>query len=249
MGRTRKNNDKEEEEAKKRHIQSLCDACCIRSLKPWIRASLCCADNSFLEALVPTAQMPHEIGPSSDARIYTEEIIKSLAQQSREEPTYQTQEFQGNQCTQKLQTTTKSNDPQQPQTSESTDTTAPGAQRSSEDSGCQTRQLQGDQYTQKLQTTKQSDDSQQPQTSENTNTTAPGDQYSRKKSTVQSQEPQRNRFTQKPQTIKQPSDLQQPPTSKSTVTTAPSQSSPQPQTFESTEVTVPVSLLVLKFPA
>lgn len=76
MGRTRKNNDKEEE-AKKRHIQSLCDACCIRSLEPWIRASLCYADNSFLEALVPTAQMPHEIGPSSDARIYTEEIIKS----------------------------------------------------------------------------------------------------------------------------------------------------------------------------
>ncbi|RAH44435.1 uncharacterized protein BO95DRAFT_172260 [Aspergillus brunneoviolaceus CBS 621.78] len=149
------------------------------------------------------------------------------------------QEFQGNQCTQKLQTTNKFNDPQQPQTSESTDTTAPGAQRSSEVSGCQARQLQGDQYTKKLQTTEQSDNSQQPQTSENINTTAPGDQHSRKKSTVQSQESQGNRCTQKPQTTKQPSDLQQPPTSKSTVTTAPSQSSRQPQTFESTEVTVP----------
>ncbi|OJJ98770.1 hypothetical protein ASPACDRAFT_44399 [Aspergillus aculeatus ATCC 16872] len=124
MGRTRRYDD-QKEEAKKRHFQSLCDACCIRSLELRIRASLCCADDSFLEALAPRAQMPHEIGSSSDARIYIEEMIKSLAQQSRKETTFQTQEFQGNQCTQKLQTTKKSNDPQQPQTSESTVTTAP----------------------------------------------------------------------------------------------------------------------------
>ncbi|PYI15249.1 hypothetical protein BO99DRAFT_476472 [Aspergillus violaceofuscus CBS 115571] len=236
-----------DEEAKKRHIQSLCDACCVRSLDPWIRSTLCHADDSFLEALVSKAQMPHEIESSSDARIYTEEIIKSWAQRSREDHTLQTQEFQRNQGTQKLQTTKQSNNPQQSPISESTDTTISNAQQSTEDSSLQAQEFQGDQCTQKRQTTKQFNDSQQPREphrpqmphpSERVIITAPVIQRSRESSAVQTQEAQRDQCAPKLQTTKKPDEAHQPQTSESTSTTTPTQQSPKPLKPESTEVKV-----------